>query len=59
MLLPEDRYARAFTVEPEKCCPMVHDRQGQATHCDETPTWTGLWCSPREDGTGWRVLGLS
>ena len=35
---PGDRYAQAFTVEPGQCWAMVHDRQGQATHCAETPS---------------------
>jgi hypothetical protein len=52
---PGDRYAQAFTVEPGECWAMVHDRQGQATHCSETPTLTGRWLSPRGDGRWWRV----
>ena len=51
---PGDRYAQAFTVEPGQCWAMVHDRQGQATHCPETPSWTGRWFSPRGD-RWWRV----
>jgi hypothetical protein len=43
---PGDRYAQAFTVEPGQCWAMVHDRQGQATHCAQPPTWTGRWFSP-------------
>ena len=38
-----------------KCWAVVHDRQGQATHCREEPTYTGRWYSPRDDGTWWRV----
>ena len=51
---PGDRYAQAFTVEPGQCWAMVHDHQGQATHCSETPSWTGRWFSPRGD-RWWRV----
>jgi hypothetical protein len=51
---PGDRYAQAFTVEPGQCWTMVHDRQGQATHCPETPSWTGRWFSLRGD-RWWRV----
>jgi len=32
---PGDRYAQAFTVEAGQCWAMMHDRQGQATHCAE------------------------
>jgi hypothetical protein len=48
---PGERYAQAFTAEPGQCLAMVHDRQGQITHCAETPSWTGRWYSPRHDGT--------
>ena len=34
---------------------MVHDRQGQATHCREEPTYTGRWYNPRDDGNYWGV----
>jgi hypothetical protein len=51
---PGKRYAQAFTVEPGQCWAMLHDRQGQATHCAETPSWTGRWFSPRGD-RWWRV----
>jgi hypothetical protein len=51
---PGDPYANAFISEPMECWRMIHDRQGQATHCMETPTWTGRWFSPRRDRC-WRV----
>ena len=38
---PGDPYANAFVAEHMKCWRMVHDRQGQADHCLETPSWTG------------------
>ena len=28
---------------------MVYDHNMQATHCAESPTWTGRWFSPRGD----------
>jgi hypothetical protein len=55
---PGDRYAQAFTVEPGQCWATVHDRQGQATQCSETPSWTGRWLSPRGD-RWWRVWSCS
>lgn len=54
MPAPGDRYAQAFIVEVEQCWAMVHDRQGQATHCLEPPTHTGRWISPA-GGQWWRV----
>jgi len=33
---------------------MIHDRQGQADHCHETPSWTGRWFSP--GGAQWWVV---
>jgi hypothetical protein len=30
-----------FVAEPGQCWSMIHDRQGQATPCVETPTWRG------------------
>lgn len=53
MARPGDPYASAFVVEPMKCW-LIHDRQGQAAHCLETPTRTGRWFSPRGD-RWWRV----
>jgi hypothetical protein len=50
---PGDPYSQAFIVEPNECWRIVHDRQGQATHCLETTTFTGRWYSPRHDGTWW------
>ena len=52
---PGDPYASAFVAEVDHCWRMVHDRQGQATHCREATTFTGRWYSPRDDGTYWRV----
>jgi len=49
-----DPYANAFIAEPMMCWRMVHDRQGQATHCMETPSWTGRWFAPSGD-RWWRV----
>ena len=51
---PGSPYAQAFIVEPMKCWRLVHDYQGQAAHCHETPTWTGRMYSPRGD-QWWRV----
>jgi hypothetical protein len=51
---PGDPYASAFIAQPMQCWRVVHDRQLQAAHCPETPSWTGRWFSP----TGrrwWRV----
>jgi hypothetical protein len=33
---------------------MVYDRNLQATHCHETPSWTGRWFSPKGD-RWWRA----
>ncbi len=46
--------ANAFIAEPMQCWRMIHDRQGQATHCYEPPSWTGRWFSPSGD-RWWRV----
>lgn len=51
---PGDPYAQAFIVEPMKCRRLIHDRQGQAAHSLETPSWTGRWFSPSGD-RWWRV----
>ena len=51
---PGDPYANAFVSEPMQCWRMIHDRQGQADHCHETPFWTGRWFSPSGD-RWWRV----
>jgi hypothetical protein len=56
---PGDPYASAFVAEVGKCWRMIHDRQGQATHRMETPTWTGRWYSPRHNGDYWRVWSCS
>ena len=50
---PGDPYASAFIAEHMKCWRMIHDRLGQATHCAETPSWTGRWFSPRGDRWWW------
>jgi hypothetical protein len=46
---PGDPYAQAFVAEVGQCWRMIHDYKGQATHCLETPTWTGRWFSPSGD----------
>ena len=46
---PGDPYANAFVSEVGQCWRMIHDRQGQADHCHETPSWTGRWFSPSGD----------
>ena len=51
---PGDRYAQAFIEQPGQCWAFVHDRQGQATHCSETPSWTGRWFAP-SGKRWWRV----
>ena len=38
-----------FMAEPDRCWRMVYSPQLQATHCRETPTYTGRWFSPRGD----------
>ena len=38
---PGDPSANVFVAEVGQCWRMIHDRQGQATHCREAPTWTG------------------
>ena len=55
---PGDPYANAFISEPMKCWRVIHDRQLQATHCMETPTWTGRWFAPSGD-RWWRCVGVS
>lgn len=52
---PGDRSAQAFRVEPGQCWVMVHGYKGQAAHCLEPTSHTGLWYSPRDDGRWWRV----
>jgi hypothetical protein len=32
-----------FVAEAGECWRMVYSRQLQATHCAETPSWTGRW----------------
>ena len=51
---PGDPYAQAFVCEPGECWRMVHDRQGQATHCAEEPAYTGRWFAP-SGKQWWRV----
>jgi hypothetical protein len=43
-----------FVAEVGRCWQMVYDRNLQATHCVESPSWTGRWRSPRGD-QWWRV----
>ena len=43
-----------FTVDVGRCWQMVYDRNLQANHCPEAPSWTGRWFSPRGD-RWWRV----
>ena len=38
-----------FIAELGRCWQMVYSRQLQATHCQEQPSWTGRWFSPRGD----------
>ena len=38
-----------FVAQPDQGWRMVYSRQMQATHCRETPSWTGRWFSPRGD----------
>ena len=46
MPAPGDPYASAFVAQAGQCWRMIHDRQGQAAHCLETPSWTGRWFAP-------------
>ena len=43
MAMPEpgDPYAKLLVSEPMQCWRVIHDRQLQAAHCLETPSWTG------------------
>jgi hypothetical protein len=43
-----------FMADTNRCWRMVYDHNLQATHCRETPTWTGRWHSPKGD-RWWRV----
>jgi hypothetical protein len=43
-----------FMAEPRRCWRMLYDHNLQATHCQEVPSWTGRWFSPRGD-RWWRV----
>ncbi len=38
-----------FVAEPGRCWQMIYNRQLQATHCHESPSWTGRWFSPSGD----------
>lgn len=49
---PGDPYASAFVCEVGQCWRMIHDRQGQATHCPEAPSWTGRWHAYRLASSG-------
>jgi hypothetical protein len=44
-----------FIAERGRCWQMVYSRQMQATHCHETPSWTGRWFSPKGDHW-WQVV---
>jgi hypothetical protein len=50
---PGDR-CPGFIAEPGRCWQMIYDHNFQATHCAETPTYTGRWFSPKGD-RWWRV----
>jgi hypothetical protein len=43
-----------FIADVGRCWQMIYSRQLQATHCHDTPSWTGRWFSPRGD-RWWRV----
>jgi len=43
-----------FIARSDECWQMVYDRNLQATHCRQQPSWTGRWFSPRGD-KWWRV----
>ena len=38
-----------FMAQPGRCWRILYDRNLQATHCRETPSWTGRWFSPKGD----------
>ena len=38
-----------FIVQPERCWQMIYDKQLQANHCPEPPSWTGRWFTPKGD----------
>jgi hypothetical protein len=48
MPMPGDVHP-GFMSELGRCWRFVYTSQLQATHCSETPTWTGRWFSPRAD----------
>ncbi len=48
---PGDSYANAFVAEAGQFWRMVFGRNDQATHCAETPIWTGRWLAP--NGERW------
>jgi hypothetical protein len=43
-----------FVSDVGRCWRMIDDRNLQAGHCDEAPSWTGRWLSPKGD-RWWRV----
>ena len=43
-----------FVLDVGRCWCMVYDRNLQADHCYEAPSWIGRWFSPRGD-RWWRV----
>ena len=44
-----------FVAQPGECWQMIYDGHLQATHCRETPCWTGRWFSPKGGDRWWRV----
>ena len=48
---PGDR-SPGFMAEPSRCWAMIYDRNLQATHCRDAPSWTGRWSHPRAIGGG-------
>jgi hypothetical protein len=47
--LPAPATRARFIAEVGRCWQNVYDRNMQATHCPEPPSWTGRWRSPRGD----------
>ena len=53
--MPEpDDSCPGFMSAPGRCWRMLYDRNLQATHCCEAPSWTGRWFSPKGE-RWWRV----
>ena len=55
---PGDR-SPGFFIEPSRCLEVVYDHNLQSTHCEEAPTYSGRWHSPRGDGQWWQVWACS